>query len=208
MNFGNIGINTLQESNAFKKIKTFSKAYNTSTIHTPSVFTNKYKQINSIFFNENTLNDSLIYGNKRQHNLLAANAVNSTFETFLDKNSMDKFLTKNLNYAREDNSTNTFSSNIHTFTKPNDVVSNVNTLKTLNSVMDSSTDLRNLQGIQNLITYKQNLDNVNIDSDKKKRSYPIQKYFNSTLAPNNTSKEFINFDKIGSTLNSFTFDNN
>lgn len=126
MNFDNIGARTAKESNAFKKIRTYSKVFNTNLVHTPSTFTNKYWQINSLYTNENVFADSLNYGLKRQHNLTSSSATTNTYSTFLDKNSMDKFLNYTLQYNVEKQNTEAFRNDILTLQKKSLLDLNVN----------------------------------------------------------------------------------
>jgi hypothetical protein len=113
MNFNNIGLSTLKESGAFKKIRMYSKVYTTNLIYTPSIFTNKYVKLNELFFTENELNNSLSYGLKRQHNLTASNATSSIYSTFLDKQSMDKFLNFTLKQNTSYKQTNFFDKDLN-----------------------------------------------------------------------------------------------
>jgi hypothetical protein len=91
--FRDIGVNTLQESSAFAKIRTFSKAYSTQLVTTPMVFSNKYQKLNSLYANENAFLSTSTFGVQRQHNLGAISMLgNNSSSTFLDKQSFSKFL--------------------------------------------------------------------------------------------------------------------
>jgi hypothetical protein len=108
MNFKDIGTDTLQASKAFKQIRASSRIYTTNLIHNPSYFTNKYIKFNNLFFNENDLINSNNFGLKRQHTLTSAVATTSINSTFLDRNSLSKLLSYNLNHNVEMSKTNTF----------------------------------------------------------------------------------------------------
>jgi hypothetical protein len=98
MNFKNIGIDTLQASKAFKQIRASARIYTTNLNHNPSFFTDKYVKINNLFLNENSLISTNSFGLKRQHNLTSSAATTSIYSTFLDKKSLDKFISYNLRF--------------------------------------------------------------------------------------------------------------
>jgi hypothetical protein len=113
MDFNTIGSSTLKESGAFKKIRMYSKVYTTNLVHTSSNFTNKYNSLNSLFFSENELTNSLNYGLKRQTNLTASTATTSIYSTFLDQKSMDKFLNYTLQQNINNKQTNFFDKDLN-----------------------------------------------------------------------------------------------
>lgn len=212
MNFDNIGAAPFQEINAFKKIRTFSKVYNTNLIHTPLNFTNKYVQINSLFSNENNLNDSLNYGIKRQHNLLSTTALTNTYSTFLDKKSMDTFLNYNMGVNAEKNKTNIFNESWHTLKKENVSKTTLNTLNNIKLISDGQNNVTS-KTLSSLVQNPTTLSTMNDDSDKKKFTHPTQKLFNTKLnnnllmnsisnlefAHNKSSSVDSNFDNISIT---------
>jgi len=91
-NFNNIGSDNLKESTAFKKISCASKTFNSNLVTPLTPFVGKYKKVNQLHSSENSFNLSNNYGLVRQHNLLSLKATTSQYNTFLDKNSFDKFL--------------------------------------------------------------------------------------------------------------------
>ncbi len=183
MNFNNIGANTLQESNAFKKVRMFSKVYTTNLVHTPSNFTNKYVTLNSLYSNENDLNTSFNYGLKRQHNLTSASATTNTFSTFLDKLSMDKFLSHNLQFSTTHNQTTDFSTNFNLLSKnPNESL-NVNNTNKLALLFQYNNQF-NSNHLQTLLLYPNLNQEMNDDSDKKTFNYPLRKILNNKLINN------------------------
>ena len=184
MNFNNIGANTLQESNAFKKVRMFSKVYTTNLVHTPSTFTNKYVNLNSLYSNENDLNTSFTYGLKRQHNLTSSSATTNTFSTFLDKASMNKFLSHNLQFTNVDQKTTDLSTNFNLLSKTssnNSVVTNLNKL----SVLFQQNNKFNDSHLKTLFLYPNINQEMNDDSDKKTFSYPLRKLLNNKITNSN-----------------------
>lgn len=112
MNFDNIGARTANESSAFTKIRTHSKTFSTNLVHTPSIFLDKYKQINALFENENKFTDSLSYGLKRQHNLTSSAATASNNANFLDREGMESFLEHTLKFSIEKQKTESFDQDL------------------------------------------------------------------------------------------------
>jgi hypothetical protein len=108
MNFKNIGVDTLQASQAFKQIRASARIYTTNLNHNPSFFTDKYIQINKLFFSENNTINTNSFGLKRQHNLTSAAATTAIYSTFLDKKSFDKFIAYNLQYNLNQQNTNIY----------------------------------------------------------------------------------------------------
>jgi hypothetical protein len=100
MSFKNVGIDTIQASRAFKQIRANSRTYTTNLINSPSYFTAKYSKINSLYFNDSDLVNTNNFGIKHQYNLTSAAANTAINSTFLDRKSMDKFLTYNLQYNK------------------------------------------------------------------------------------------------------------
>jgi hypothetical protein len=196
MNFKNIGANTAQESSAFKKIRMHSKLYNTNLVHTPTTFTNKYTKLNSLYTNENSLYDSLNYGLKRQHNLTSTAATTSTYSTFLDRNSMDRFLTSNLQYNTDRNTTDMFTNNLNSFSKKQ--VNNLNliNLNKLNVLMEHNNEF-NSKGFKNLLTHPNLIIELNDDSDKPTIKLPIRKLLAVPLIKN----ELINIVSVSNSTN-------
>ena len=93
LNFSDIGINTLQETSAFAKIRNSTKAYNTHLTYIPSLVLHKYTTLQSLFFNENNLLQSSTFTVKPQHVFLSPSARNSYVTTSnLDESAFQKFL--------------------------------------------------------------------------------------------------------------------
>jgi hypothetical protein len=84
-----LGSNTLQTSDAFKKIQFFSKSNNQELFNSNSEFTLKYNKISMLYGNESNLLSTNTYGTFRQHNYNSSYSTSNTFNTNLDKNSID-----------------------------------------------------------------------------------------------------------------------
>lgn len=98
LNFEDIGLNTLQESSAFAKIRNSTKAYNTHLTYVPSLTFSKYIKLHSLFFNENNFVSTSSYAIRPQHMFLSSSARSSYPSTNnLDEHSFQKFLKVGVN---------------------------------------------------------------------------------------------------------------
>jgi hypothetical protein len=97
MNFDNIGLSTVKDSTAFKKIQFFSKINPSSIFHIKSDFQNTFNRLSNYYDNDSNLNLSYNYGIDRQHTYTSLNSTLPTFSTLLDSPSVNKFFTYNFN---------------------------------------------------------------------------------------------------------------
>jgi hypothetical protein len=97
-NLDNIGISTIKDSTAFKKIQFFSKTNPTSLFSVKSDFQNSFKRINKLFITDLNFNESYSYGLDRQqtHTSLATLLPMST--TLIDYKGLNKYFSYNVNY--------------------------------------------------------------------------------------------------------------
>jgi hypothetical protein len=200
LNFSDIGINTLNEANSFKKIKMFSKTFTSNLLFIPNDYSNKYKIFSSLFINDNIYVDSYLYGLKRQHNFLSTKSILNNNSTFFSLKSINKLLKFNLKF----NKTNNHSFNNQTFlnlfqkTSNSSLVSSTQKLNLFFSSLSFNTSLKlfsNYSSSTNIL----GLLNDSSSSNKKKLSYPLYKIFNKSTYNVN----FINFNKLNN-LNNFS----
>jgi len=90
-----IGLNSLNESNSFKRIKMFSKFYNSNLYFSDSKFLNKYKRINSYLSSDDVFYNSINFNTKRQHNFLSAKTLINKNLTNFDISSLKKLINYN-----------------------------------------------------------------------------------------------------------------
>jgi hypothetical protein len=95
--FNNIGLSSVKDSSAFKKIQYFSKTNNQLCTTSVSHFNNRYNKISSMYLNTSKFNDAYSYGTFRQHNFMSLNANLSSFESLLDNKGVNKFVNFTLN---------------------------------------------------------------------------------------------------------------
>lgn len=197
INFNDIGSSNIQEINAFKKIRMFSKTYTSNLNFVPNKFTQKFKTFSNLYLNDLSFTDSYLYGLKRQHNYLSSMALLNNQSTFLNMTSLNKFI--NFNFQLNNLSFDTHSYYGNSFFKKNtstnlsnDSIRIFNLLKTLQNNSSINPFTKNL-----LYSNLENL--INDDSDKKKINYPFYKLFNNRLNKFN----FINFSNLNK-LNSLS----
>ena len=180
MNFKNIGIDNLKESSAFKKIRMYSKVYTTNLIHTPTTFTDKYIKLNSLYCNDNDFYNSANYGLKRQHNLTSISATTAINSTFLDQNSMNKFLNYNLQYNNDIKKTSLFNQDLNLLSKRD---TNKSTISAANSIDILIEDLNTYgdDALKVLLAYPNLAKTMGDDSDKRTTKYPLTKILNSKV---------------------------
>ncbi len=191
LNFNDVGANSAQEINAFKKIRMFSKTYTSNLVYLPNSYSQKYKALSSLYINDTLFTDSYSYGLKRQHNFLSSQALINNQSTFFNLNSVNKFVNFN------------FKNNLSYKTNLNNLL-NLNYFKKINnlSVNSSFFNLSNVFNkmylsdfsinLNNSLFYSNFISNINDNSDKPKINYPFNKLFNSKLKKNN----FFNFNSI------------
>jgi hypothetical protein len=109
MNLDDIGISTIKDSTAFKKIQFFSKTNPTNLFNVKSDFQNSLNNLNSMFLSDLDLNQSYTYGMDRQHTFTSLAATLPSFTTLMDKSGVNKFLSYTLNQ----NITNTPTLNLN-----------------------------------------------------------------------------------------------
>jgi hypothetical protein len=179
MNFDEIGINTVKDSAAFKKIQFFSKTNTESIFNLKSDFESNYYRLSSLYNTDLKLMSSLNYGMARQHNYSSLSATNRLNATSLDKNSVNKFFSYNLN------------------TELNNVTSNDNShidLTTQNLVESEKSNIV-LQNFSPYSVQKHFINTSNsypllksftdIETDSKKNLNPIKSHSNQNFKKKN-----------------------
>ena len=102
LNFKNIGVNSLNESSAFAKIRNFTKVYNTHLVHTPSSFTNKYSKLKALYGSEDAVLRASPFSITKQQNLLSISSIgNSLSGTLLDVDGLSQFLNSTINLDQQ-----------------------------------------------------------------------------------------------------------
>jgi hypothetical protein len=191
LNFNDVGANSIQEMNAFKKIRMFSKTYTSNLVYLPNDFSNKYKTLSNLYINDSAFYDSYLYGLKRQHNFLSANALLNNQSTFLDFNSVNKFI--NFNFK---NTLKTSTPVSYTY-KPNLLRKYSNEELTsaslyLSYLLYVTAPQHERSSLNTTLTYADYISSINDNTDKTKTHYPVQTFFH----PKHRRYKFNNFSNV------------
>lgn len=178
LNFKNIGLDTLQESSAFSKIRNSSKVYNSHLVHTPSTFSSKYFKLNALYVDENKFLTTTSFGVEKQHNLSSTSALGNTIgSSFLDSASFNKFLESNsVNCANLEDSSAVSPLSLQ---KADPLSFSANAYSAASALQSGSSALE--QPLDRLLNYPSLLDHLNDDSDKSGLDYPATKLSSASL---------------------------
>ena len=195
INFNDIGSSNVQEINAFKKIRMFSKTYTSNLTFVPNAYTQKFKFFSNLYINDLSFSDSYLYGLKRQHNYLSSTSLLNNQSTFLNMSSVNKFI--NFNFKSNLNVQNTENYYNYSFFKktPSSHLTD-NSLRISNLIKNVNTSY-SLDSLNKAFLYPNSISLINDDSDKKKINYPIYKLFNNKLDKNDFNN-FNNLNKLNS----------
>jgi len=198
LNFNDVGSSSIQEMNAFKKIRMFSKTYTSNLTFVPNNYSNKYKTLSSLYINDSIFTDSYLYGLKRQHNFLSTSALLNNQSTFLNLKSANKFINFNFknNYNINQTLNQQYENNMFKYNNYSNI--DISSLKVNNflnkfNITDSSSFLNNS------ILYPSYLNLINNNSDKFKSTYPLYKLFNAKIKTHS-----FNFNTNLNNLNNYT----
>jgi hypothetical protein len=92
MNFSQLGINSLKEQSAFKKIQFFSKTNSSDLFNARSDFDFSFNKVASLYTNDLALQNSSSYGTVRQHNSGSLGSTIGSAPSLLDTKSFTKYL--------------------------------------------------------------------------------------------------------------------
>ena len=222
--FNNVGLSSIKDSSAFKKIQYYSKTNNQPCASSISHFNNRYNRINSLYLNTSKFNDSYSYGTFRQHNYTSLNSNLPMFESLLDNKGVNKFVnfTLNSNYQIMKNTFNTLSSKSISQLKPVSFNSlNSTSLSNLKNLTNLKTSSSSNDSFFNCMSFYPNMTNLfsNI-SDTKIRSNSVKygllnktqyknvkaskTYFNNV---SNFNSSFYNFDLLGKNSSNSSYKN-
>jgi heme/copper-type cytochrome/quinol oxidase subunit 2 len=184
INLNDIGINFLNEMDAFKKTKMISK-FDSSYLNFSLLFFNqKFNVLNFLFTNENSFLESISFGIKKQFNFLSSMALNNKLATNFNKQSFNKLISFNLKISN--------SFNILSQINKDDIVRTNSLYFFFNKLSFNSFNLKN----QNYYL----LNNTKLKFLIKKT--PMFNFFqlpskkNKIFVLNNTSNDFYTNNKI------------
>ena len=203
LNFKSVGLDTLQASSAFLKIRNSTKIYNSHLVHTPSNLTHKYFNIQNLFVDENNFLSTSSFGVRRQHALASVSALgNSHASNLLDSNSFDKFLNSNLISNSQSSQDLTNDSSILTPLSLNKSMLEFNgysnTFRT-HAIVGTSHDFGSSE--VKSISYPSRLNHINDNSDKPGVEFPGSKVGSDSLV----KADFLNKDSSYSSAQPTTY---
>ena len=175
LNFKNIGLNTLQESSAFAKIRNSSKVYNSLLVHTPSTLTNKYTSLNSLYLDENSYLSTSSFGLRKQHNLASTSSLGNSFlANSLDAQSFEKLLVTNIGIEPATSASEPMSApSALSLQKSTPINSSTNTNRI--PALLQTTELNKHSALSTILNYPSLLSSLNDNSDKSGIAYPATK---------------------------------
>ena len=196
-NFNDIGSNPLIESNAFQKIKTFSKTYTSNLNYIPNNFSLKYKKISNSYINDNFVYDSYLYGLKKQHNFLSNFSIFNNQNTFFNLNSINKFYLYNFNYDKSNNNLFT-NNNFFSFKNIFEDNKKINIFLFFDKLQFNT--LSDLNDFKNFFLFSNFLKVINNNSDKKRINNVLNINFNNLLKGNISINNFSNINVLNNAL--------
>jgi heme/copper-type cytochrome/quinol oxidase subunit 2 len=192
-NFNDLGSSPVQEINAFKKIRMFSKTYTSNLNFIPNNFSSKYKLFSNLYNNDLSFSDSYLYGVKRQHNFLSSSSLLNNQSSFLNLKSINKISNFNFKNSIFNNNLNdSISYNYYKKSSNSNLLSDSSRIYSFFKQLSNSNEYR----LNKFLFYSNFISSINV-STKNKLVYPIYKIFNSKL---DNFVEFNNFNNLN-TLN-------
>jgi hypothetical protein len=202
MNLDNIGVSTIKDSTAFKKIQFFSKTNPTNLFNVKSDFQNSFKKLNNYYLTDLALNESYTYGMDRQHTHTSLSSTLPNFSTLLDQNSINKFFNYNFNFSKN-NTTNTLELNRFNYPKNNNSTSNSEfLLGNIHKLLPAKLNNINYTDFYTFLAVPNNTSVLGAENDSKQYSNS----FKFLLNFKHKKKSLTNYNYILNTLpNNDTF---
>jgi hypothetical protein len=159
MNFNNIGVSTVKDSTAFKKIQYFSKTNTDSLYNIKSDFEANYYRLSTLYNTDLSLAAAHTYGLYRQHNYNSVLSNPKSTELNLDQGGIDKFWEYNLGVNPRANEPFNDSSGYGNYTELNNQIPAVN--------LSQYTFFKKNIILQNQIYYTSLMSLFGMDTDSK-----------------------------------------
>jgi hypothetical protein len=175
MNLDNIGVSTVKDSTAFKKIQFFSKTNPTNLFNIKSDFQNSFTNLSSHYLSDLDLNQSYTYGMDRQHNYTSLNSSLPMHATLLDNSSLNKFFSYNLGTSVSYNGGSVLSTNRLSY---DNSASNAPTSKdmasNLNNLVTHASNTKNAFNFSFFMKVPNTLSVLGAENDSKQYSNPLK----------------------------------
>ena len=181
-NFNNVGANTLQSSNAFKKIQTFSKTNQQDLFLPTTNFNSRFTKLVDLYFNDTSLINSTTYGTFRQHNFLSNMSNKNQTNSYLDNQGVSKYVNYTTPTQEHDYNTNSLNTaNIFNTLNRTGAPTEFN-LNKLNSLTDSKNFNNPLK--YELVTKATKVHVSNLLSTNQNEGTHEFELFNTSLSSN------------------------
>jgi hypothetical protein len=164
MDLDSVGVSTVKDSTAFKKIQFFSKIDPTSLFNVKSDFQHTFNKLSNYYSSDLDLNYSYSYGMDRQHNYTSLSTTLPLFSTLLDNNSVNKFLSYNFDNVNSNNQKNNLNINRLSSNSVKDYPVNYNSILPTNLKRLSDVDFSFYLNSPNLLSI------LNTETDSKQFS--------------------------------------
>jgi hypothetical protein len=200
LDFSKVGLSTLSDSSAFKKIQYYSKVSPQSLYANSSSLTNNYSKLSDLYLRSSNTTNSYNYGTLRQHNYTVS-ASNQYKQNLLDNKSVQLLL--EYNHSSHNTSAPTFiNENKSATTLSPGQFADVNLL----SVVDNGVS--NNSFVNSSIESPTSLNSINATDDSKGHNNPTKYVDYSKIPSSNYQKHSSDLQPISQTSLPHSLDEN
>jgi hypothetical protein len=210
LDFSKVGLSTLSDSSAFKKIQYYSKVSPQSLYASTSSLSNSYSKLSDLYLKSSSTTNSYNYGTLRQHNYTVS-ASNQYKQNLLDNKSVDLLLEYNYGinnvneptFTNENKSATSLPSSYSTNTA---LLSVVDTGSSSNSFLHSSIESpTSLNSANSTDDSKGHNNSIKYVDYSKIQASSYQKHISDLQPVNQTGLPYLSDDNTG---NSHKFKDN
>jgi heme/copper-type cytochrome/quinol oxidase subunit 2 len=171
--FSKVGLSTIHDSAAFKKIQYFSKTNPQNMFNSSDFYNNKLSKINKLFLSTSDTTNTAFYSTNRQLGTSTNNSAQYNYSTGLDNNSTSKFLKYNF-----DLQSSRAKASFHNQFTPENASTALSTNKLVNITSSSAVGLDHNTTLLALLNKPASLSLINATSDGKSFSNPMKYLLN------------------------------
>ena len=182
--FSKVGLSSMQDSSAFKKIQYHSKSPSTSLFDSSTSGYSKFGVLSSLYNNNSKLINSKDYYTDRQDSYSALLSTQANLSSSLESSSVNKYLDYNFGLSADQKPSSFASGN--SYSKGNEYFSDLSNSNRLSSqLVNSDAGTSNLPMLP---SSGNNTSNINSTTDGKHFSNPLK----FSLASSNSRKASLN----------------
>jgi hypothetical protein len=179
MNLDNVGLSTVKDSTAFKKIQFFSKTNPNSLFNIKSDFQNSFSKLSTYYNNELDLNSSYTYGMDRQHNYTSLATTLPAFSTLLDNNSVNRFFSYNFNNTSTSKTQNNLDLNRLSYNSSSNTATTENLINNYSKLLPQTYNRLNSLDFLLFLKLPNSFSVLGAENDSKQQSNPFKFALNS-----------------------------